>query len=150
MKKVLFLDIDGVLNSLKYDRERGPNDGNIDESRLPLLKRLVDETAAVIVLSSSWRKHLYGDDPLGQELIRTFDKYDLTVADKTPILNGFDRAEEIRSWLVEHAEEVEDFVIFDDIVFGWGDLSEHLVRTDARIGRGLEEVHIQKAKMLLG
>ena len=55
--KVIFLDIDGVLNSLAYDRGRKENDGNIDETRLPLIKQIVDETQAKIVLSSSWRTH---------------------------------------------------------------------------------------------
>ena len=36
--KIVFLDIDGVLNSQAYDRVRGLYDGVIDESRLPLLK----------------------------------------------------------------------------------------------------------------
>ena len=57
--KVIFLDIDGVLNSIKFDRLR-MRDGRsdfIDESRLPLLKQIVDSTNAVIVLSTTWRVH---------------------------------------------------------------------------------------------
>ena len=50
--KVIFLDIDGVLNSSAYDRKRDWDKlTNIDESRLPLVKRIVDETGAKIVLS---------------------------------------------------------------------------------------------------
>ena len=55
--KVIFLDIDGVLNSIAFDRERINEQGNIDETRLPLLKQILDETGALIVLSSLWRKH---------------------------------------------------------------------------------------------
>mgnify|MGYP003308514771 CR=1 FL=1 len=47
--KVIFLDIDGVLNSVRYDRERTPEQGNVDETRLPLLKRIVDAAQAQIV-----------------------------------------------------------------------------------------------------
>ena len=61
MRKVIFLDIDGVLNSVKYDRERRLQDGNIDESRLLLLRAIVDVTGADIVLSASWRKHWHTD-----------------------------------------------------------------------------------------
>ena len=32
--KIIFLDIDGVLNSVRYDRQRTVNQGNIDETRL--------------------------------------------------------------------------------------------------------------------
>lgn len=57
MRKIVFLDIDGVLNSEKYDRQRTAQDGNIDETRLVFMKELIDYTNADIVLSSSWRKH---------------------------------------------------------------------------------------------
>ena len=36
--KIIFLDIDGVLNSSRYDEERAFLDGAIDESRLTLSK----------------------------------------------------------------------------------------------------------------
>ncbi len=60
--KIIFLDIDGVLNSRQYDAERGTAEGNIDVSRLLLLKQLIDQTGAKIVLTSSWRRHW---DPVG-------------------------------------------------------------------------------------
>ena len=37
--KVIFLDIDGVLNSAIYERDKRKDQGNIDETRLPLLKK---------------------------------------------------------------------------------------------------------------
>ncbi len=52
--KIIFLDIDGVLNSRTYDRKRNWNEQtDIDESRLPLVKEIVDSTGAEIVLSST-------------------------------------------------------------------------------------------------
>lgn len=51
--KVIFLDIDGVLNSRAYDRKRNWNEKtDIDETRLPFIKEIVDATGAKIVLSS--------------------------------------------------------------------------------------------------
>lgn len=152
--KIVFLDIDGVLNSVRYDRVRTEEQGNIDETRLPLLKQLIDETHAKIVLSSSWRKHWERDeglcDDIGAEINRIFAEYQLCISDKTPVLKSNDRAEEIRTWLSEN-NQVGNFAIFDDIAFGWGeDLQEHLVRTNSRIGYGLEEKHIQMAIRLLG
>lgn len=151
--KIIFLDIDGVLNSVQYDRSRTHEQGNIDETRLPLLKEIVDETQALIVLSSSWRKHWSKEscqcDNIGKELNDIFSKYQLSIYDRTPCSDNNDRADEIRMWLANN-DNVETFVIFDDIPFGWGvDLQEHLVKTDSRIGRGLEEKHIQKAIELL-
>lgn len=56
--KVVFLGIDGVLNSAAYDRQRDWTKRTyIDKTRLPLLKQIVDATGAEIVLSSTWREH---------------------------------------------------------------------------------------------
>lgn len=144
--RVIFLDIDGVLNSVLYDRERSPAEGNIDRSRLPLLKRLVEETGAQVVLSSSWRKHWDRDDALrdgiGSELDRTFRDAGIPLFDKTPAADS--RAEEIALWLREHPQ-VTRYVILDDAFGGWGELESHLVRTNSRIGRGLEERHVEEA-----
>lgn len=151
--KIIFLDIDGVLNSVRYDQQRTINQGNIDETRLPLLKKLVDETQALIVLSSSWRKHWEKDasmcDDIGREINNTFAKYQMSIYGKTACIASNDRSEEIRMWLENH-DDIEAYVILDDIAFGWGsDLQEHLVRTNSRIGRGLEEKHIQESIELL-
>lgn len=148
--KVIFLDIDGVLNSDVYDKERDAKDGNIDVSRLPLLKRLIDETGAKAVLSSSWREHWEKDKGLmsdtGLELTDTFRRAGIEIFDKTPVMSS--RREEISHWLSLHLE-TEGFVIFDDNPFGWEELSENLVRTNRRIGRGLEEEHIKEATRIL-
>jgi len=151
--KIIFLDIDGVLNSAVYDRRRGPSDGNIDVTRLELIKELVDKTGAKIVLSSSWRIHWEKDfskcDLEGRELIETFGKAGLEIYDKTPYVSYLERGDEIRNWLLEN-EDVESFVIFDDYAFGWKELSDNLVQTNYRIERGIEQEHIQKALEILG
>ena len=151
--KVIFLDIDGVLNSIAFDRERTSEQGNIDETRLPLLKQILDETGALIVLSSSWRKHWDKEpslcDNLGAEINSIFAIYDIAIYDKTPRLQSNDRAEEIRLWLSQN-ESTTAYAILDDIAFGWGaDLQEHLVKTNSRIGRGLEYFHVEKATEIL-
>ena len=140
--KIIFLDIDGVLNSVQYDRSRSHEQGNIDETRLPLLKEVVDETQALIVLSSSWRKHWSKEscqcDNIGKELNDMFSKYQLSIYDRTTCSDNNDRADEIRMWLQQH-ESTTAYAILDDIALGWGaDLQEHLVKTNSRIGRGLE------------
>ena len=149
-RKVIFLDIDGVLNSVIYDRERGEDDGNIDRSRLPLLKRIIDETGAEVVLSTSWRRHWDRSpekrDELGDELDKIFGEFGITISGKTPLLG--ERAHEISAWLTEHPE-VCAFAVIDDIFAGWGELSDHVVKTNARIGRGLEEKHVEAAVRIL-
>ncbi len=150
--KVIFLDIDGVLNSSAYDRQRTSEDGNIDKTRLLLLKRLVDKTGAKIVLSSSWRVHWEKNsdecDDIGREIISDFSSAGLELYDKTPKVGYLERSEEIHMWLKDNPD-VQSFVIFDDNGYGWGDLADNFIQTNYRIGRGLEEEHINKALELL-
>ena len=150
--KVIFLDIDGVLNSSAYDRQRSRDDGNIDRTRLLLVRTLVEKTGAKIVLSSSWREHWNKNpdecDEIGKELISDFSSAGLEIYDKTPKVGYLERSEEIRMWLSDNPG-IEGFVIFDDNGYGWGDLSDNFVQTNYRIGRGLEQEHIDKALELL-
>lgn len=149
--KIIFLDIDGVLNSWQYDLQRGEDDGNMDSSRLVLLKQLADETDAKIVLTSTWRHHWSPErelcDRIGCKLEDDFEAAGLKIFDKTPDFQG-DRALEIKLWLSSH-EDIERFVVLDDIQFGWRDLELYVVKTNYRIGRGLEESHIKAAKEIL-
>lgn len=151
MMKVVFLDIDGVLNSWRYDQIRMSLQDNIDETRLPLLFRIVSSTDAKIVLTSSWRKHWERDfdkaDSIGQHLNHLFEEYGLSIFDKTIESSDNNRTDEIRDWLSNNS--VEQFVIIDDIAFGWEELALHLVRTNYRIGRGLNDSHVSQAISIL-
>lgn len=54
---LLFLDVDGVLNSARWCREKPPGGGiGIDPSAARHLQRIIDETGCKLVLSSTWRK----------------------------------------------------------------------------------------------
>lgn len=152
--KVIFLDLDGVLNSVKYDRERDISTRSyIDGSRLPLLKEIVEETGAKIVFSSAWRKHWNEDTALcdeeGKYIVDLFASYGLTIYDKTPEFELFTpRKQEIAAWLNDHPE-VKKFVILDDARFGWEELAPYFVGTNMYIGRGLEPEHVEKAIAIL-
>jgi len=153
--KVIFLDIDGVLNSRAYDKKRDINaQTNIDETRLPLVKRIVEETGAKIVLSSTWREDCEKDPDICREdgvyINQTFSKFGLEIFDKTPFLGiCADRSEEIKTWLEETPHKIESFVIIDDYRFVWGSLSDNFVKTNPNFGLGLEEEHVLKAIKIL-
>ena len=153
--KIIFLDIDGVLNSEIYESNRGEDRANnrIDLSRVKLLKDIVTATDAKIVLSSTWRldweksTELCGED--GKYINKCLEKYDLSIMDKTPFCSFFDdRRKEIWTWLLRHRNDVESFVILDDINSGWNELNSRVVITDP-YGYGLDEEHVQKAIKLL-
>ena len=153
--KVIFLDIDGVLNSRAYDRKRNWNEQtDIDETRLPLIKEIVDATDAKIVLSSTWRQHWDKDpnccDEDGRYINKTFAKFGLAIFDKTPDLGITAlRREEISKWLEETKQDIESFVIIDDYRYGWGDLSEHFVKTDPNFRLGIEKEQVMQAIKIL-
>ena len=153
--KIVFLDIDGVLNSREYDRTRDKSKlTNIDETRIPFVKQIVEQTGAVIVLSSTWRMHWNNDknkcDEDGLYMIDIFGKYGVEIYDKTPDLGYFvDRPDEIKQYLIELGEEVESFVIIDDYRYGWGDLSDRFVRTDPYRSLGIDAETVEQAVKIL-
>ena len=153
--KILFLDIDGVLNSRAYDCHRNWDEQtNIDETRLPLVKEIVEKTGAEIVLTSTWRRHLDDDlnacDEAGAYIVRTFAKHGLRIFSKTPDFGrDASRRDEVAAWLLERGKAVETFVILDDCAFGWGELSPFYVHTNPHFGYGLEEEHVIRAIAIL-
>ena len=75
MKKVIFLDVDGVLNSAKTLYE----DSSLEDNLILNLKELINKTEAKIILSSSWR--------LSTEAVATLmdklDKFGLVISGMT-------------------------------------------------------------------
>ena len=60
INKYLFLDIDGVLNSVSWYREEWNKNhvypqGDFDPKCVELVNRIVEETGCKVVVSSSWR-----------------------------------------------------------------------------------------------
>ncbi len=153
--KIIFLDVDGVLNSEMYEASRNDDcgDGYIDLSRVKLLADIVNATGAKIVLTSSlrleWEKDSKRCGSDGKYINQCFAKYGLSIMDKTLFTSFFaERRKEILSWISNHRSEVESFVILDDMNYGWGELSGRVVITDP-LSYGLEEEHVQKALELL-
>lgn len=170
ISKVIFLDIDGVLNDDDYTGIK------VHEDKVKLLAKLVNETGADIIISSSWRygirqyilKIASGEEiPHDMEPVRLlaslFEKYNLKISGFTPELpSGPDaRPMEIRAWLTNQIN-IESFVILDDDDFWtWKWMDRYFVRTATsqpgrnELGRrreevrGLTEAHIQKAIEIL-
>ena len=110
--KILFLDIDGVLNSEKYYQKGKTNLSyplcDIDPEAVKLVNKIVEKTGCKIVLSSSWRINGL------EECNNIFEKVGLPkIYDITPIhlVRGC-RGEEIQEWLDTH--KIESYVIVDD------------------------------------
>lgn len=113
--KVIFLDIDGVLNDNHTKSTTGMGFKFIDTSKILRLKSIVAATGAKIVLSSDWRYDR--EDPLLNgdflELRERLAKHGLTFYDFTPEIDWDSRGLEIQTWLDAHPQ-VSRFVILDD------------------------------------
>lgn len=161
---IVFLDIDGVLNSMPYfesikdTRDRTHNE--IDESKLPLLKRIVEENNAHIVLSSTWRDLEHEEETncyvMWQYLVNSLAKYDMKIMSKTPLI-AQKRPLEIKAWLDNRVDKEDIKWISLDDDCNEEDYEEcgiggHLVHTkfftyDINDG-GLQEKHVALARQL--
>lgn len=108
--KVIFLDVDGVLNSqLQFDRN-----APISTIAVSHLKEIVDATNAKIVLSSTWRIgwNREGENRYKEILVKTLADFGLEIMDITPIRNDRERGLEINDWM--SCKDIESYVILDD------------------------------------
>ena len=101
--KVLFLDIDGVVNN-KRTEKKSLRLMAIDPAMAALVQRIVQNTGCAIVLSSSWRLFQNGRDEIERKICK--------FADITPILYA-PRGYEIKVWLTQHPQ-IEHYAILDD------------------------------------
>lgn len=110
MRKILFLDIDGVLNSKNSWEQDSLNP--LGEIHLNLLKRIIDETDCEIVLSSSWR--MYKDSKKILSLAFESHKIPLWIG-QTPDLCD-ERWKEINQWIVNEVDDQQklNVVVLDD------------------------------------
>ena len=136
--KVIFLDIDGVLNSDEYfDKIKKMQihgiESEIDIDKVKLLKMAVDETGAKVVITSSWRH-----TKKAKELKELLSSYAIYV-DSTPFIEN-KRGLEIKQWLLEN-QNVENFVILDDEIFDSYDqsLMEKLIKISNGNGHSFGE-----------
>lgn len=162
--KVIFLDVDGVLNSkqsFEKTRKQYPNKeirfDTPHPDHITWLNKITDATGAKLVISSCWRNEF---SVMGWN--RYFDLLDVhaDVIGKTPKLDSY-RGTEIQCWLLEHQskiikyadsswyiykEPVESFVILDDDS-DMENLLPYLVKTNNEIG--LTEEDADKAIKIL-
>ena len=147
--KVIFLDIDGVLNC-KTTTAHCEKYIGIDSAKVKLLRKLVEKTGAIIVLTSSWKVHWNQRDRFDKYMHNKFGKGHIEIYSCTDD-TGYKRGTGIKKWLDEH-DNVESWVVLDDEVFGDynEDILKRLIKTswDDPDG-GLHEKDIEEATLIL-
>ena len=163
MDRVIFLDIDGVLNSSYWNagHQKEISAGMlIDLEKIRLLGKLVRNTKAEIILHSGWKFWFDPDlKPLCKEaayLQRQMQREGLMIAGTTPdhsteeirISKKFSlvKAGEILAWLDEH-KEVDRWIVLDDLDLHDPRIEIHQLRTDP--DTGLTEEDVQRAEAVL-
>jgi hypothetical protein len=127
--KVIFLDIDGVLNTCD-GLETGINRGLVEH-----LNKLVRDSGASVVVSSSWR--IAGLRRM--RMILREHGFTGRVSGVTPVMSLGVRGLEIQAWIDRCRWRVTSFVILDDND-DMADLHPHLIQTDYRKGLTSDDV----------
>ena len=155
---IIFLDIDGVLNSSPYFKSMKDTDetyNEISDFHLKKLAEIYHTCNAEIVLSSTWRNL---DNPsnkvcyqMYEYLLKSLAKYDMKIMSKTPTIH-MNRPLEIITW-VNNQIDKEDikFVSLDD--YAQYGIEDRLIHTkffcnDISEG-GLQQKHVDRAIKIL-
>lgn len=161
MTRLLFLDVDGVLNAHEFDPE--VMCGPIHRNKMELLNRVLRATDARIVLSSAWRYIIYrgeanlaGMDWLFRSHGMPANRLIGITREDTMIRPPWDgsqpwplsneRGQQIADWLVAHKPH-GNYVVLDDLDPGISAAGHPFVRTDGRVG--LTEADADRAIALL-
>ena len=153
MNNVLFLDIDGVLNTdRQHDRcvnlRIAPVDRfgyAFDHESIANLKRIIEHTGACIVISSSWKmwgldamQELWANRNLPGKVIGITPN---TVSDEMLLSADLDhmdipaiKGSEIKEWLLTYGSPDTHYAILDDFPDMLPEQESHFVQTNPTIG----------------
>ena len=148
---IIFLDVDGVLNSLDYAKKLYEKDHiprscykfPFDPRCLNNLKILVELTNSYLVITSTWRMSNIGKDTLLFEL----KKYGLDdrVIGYTDVLHT-NRGQEVSKYLESLDKDVSFIILDDDCDFDG--LEEYLIKTSFKNGLTEDNVKLGVRKLL--
>lgn len=151
--KIIFLDIDGVLNNQQCLKKRE----FLSMELIEHLNKIQKATGAKIILSSTWRLGLTDDaqvidsglHPYLDQLIQIFRDLDIPLIGRTGRSDDYMRGQEILDWLEKH-QDVENYVIIDDDredIICYEQLVSHFVHTQTL--KGLTGAQANKAIRIL-
>ena len=150
--KVIFLDIDGVIQSPRYCvaiNETGWLSA-FEPAAMHMVRNLIRDAKAKIVISSSWRIGQKDSRELKQ-IFRCCGFKEIATAFhedwRTPEINGMTRGHEISDWLSKHPQ-VERYLILDDDSDMLPEQQSSFVQTDYQNGITLQ--NYDAARKMLG
>lgn len=111
--KIIFLDIDGVLNSITsmVTNKNATNPNGLSKEAIGLLRLIVKHTRAKIVISSSWK--VFGNKDWFCGLFEAYGWHLPPIIDITPSMsNNRIRGDEIDEWLSYN--KCDKYICIDD------------------------------------
>lgn len=176
-ENIIFLDIDGVLNSMNIHKfllwkifssiglsqwiEHKLNVDLVDKKAVKRLNRIIQATDAKIVLTASCRGVYVNTEErmkhrLTRRLHELFVKYGIEVKDVTPASINNVRGNEILSWLSKHEDEINQFIILDDEKSDMTVFEDdfRLIQTRSKSisgidNTGIKNIHVRRAIKIL-
>ena len=162
MSNIIFLDVDGVLNSKFWDNDhqREISEGKyVDLAAVKLLGSLVNRTDAKIILHSGWRFWLDESmnplKPAAEFFVNAMASEGISISGVTPDLTTEEirkakkfslvKADEILTWLKENPSD--NWVVLDDLDLNNSEIENHQVKTDPEVG--LTDHDVEKAIKIL-
>jgi hypothetical protein len=152
--KIIFLDVDGVLNWHDF-LIKSQSCFVVDPACVRRVNVIAARTGAQICISSTWR--LFFDET--QKILKSAG-LNVPIVGRTADLPDHGRGVEIREWMnpselslgsgarkPSEPFEIESFVIIDDCDFGGELTKRHLVRTSMK--DGLQDHHVDLAVEIL-
>lgn len=145
---ILFLDVDGVLNSQAHPAPEPKINGlmGIADEHLDILKAIVHTFNLKIVVSSTWRKF----DNQMNFLQEKMDEIGADIVGKTPTLDDGKhmecRGDEIELFMNQTDLDIDRFVIIDDDS-DMGNVKDFHVKTAFKTG--LKKEHREQVRLIL-
>lgn len=134
--KILFLDLDGVLDG-------GWSKYNLDPNKITKLEEIIKATNAKIVVSSSWSVGCKDGKDFVEKIFGAWSRltgkanknsiFIESIIDVTDHM-GRERGDEIQRWLDAHEDEVENYLILDDDMDMLDEQLLNFVQTDGFYG----------------
>lgn len=153
MNRLLILDIDGVLKSIrsaiafkdlnnmlgtslagscKYPVEFRKESFNLDPICIQFIKNLVEDYDLKVVISSTWR--IYSCIEHFHQMFRLYDwETENIIIDFTPCTKSGCRGEDVSQYIKNHPE-VDDYIIIDDNNDFSPEQKNHLILTNMEFG----------------
>ena len=151
-RKIIFLDVDGVLATPKsihaYAQEHGghcpPGAAQLDPECCAVLNKIVEKLNALVVISSTWRKN---DNDLA-DLIRFLSYFTIPIIGTTPLMSISDgrttlgRQFEIMTWCHDRCVHPDNMLVIDDDSEDLTAYHDRLLQTDGSVGLQKEDIDL--------